>query len=184
MALHRNNDLSKINRMLIFYNLPLNIFWTILAIMPISLFIVFNPPDIKWLIFLSIIFILPVFLTNSFLDKLNFANTTKTYEKMGVLFIQKITQNGDIINKLMRKKFPSYKTLDYNKASIDKLLKQTYSFERYHIMMFVIFGLTFIFALSKGFFGWTIVISLSNLIYNIYPILLQHYIRLKLVPRR
>ena len=180
MTLHSNDDLYKINKILILYNLTLNILWTILAVMPISLFIGFNPPDIKGFVIVLIISILPFFLPNSFLDRIKFGKTTKTYEKMGVLFIQKITQNGDIVNKQIRKKFPGYRTVSYKKSSINNLIRQTFSFEKYHIMMFIIFSLTSIYALSKIHLWWAIIISIINLLYNICPILLQHYIRLKL----
>jgi hypothetical protein len=47
-------------------------------------------------------------------------------------------------------------------------------------MLFVFFALATVYALWKGLAGWAVILSLTNLLYNVYPILLQQYIRVKL----
>jgi hypothetical protein len=47
--------------------------------------------------------------------------------------------------------------------------------------MFVFFILITVYALIKNHFLWAMIISASNLVYNVYPNLLQQYVRLKLI---
>ncbi len=54
-------------------------------------------------------------------------------------------------------------------------------FEKFHFIMFVFFILITLYALVKNHFQWAIIISVTNLLYNIYPNLLQQYVRLKLM---
>jgi len=54
-------------------------------------------------------------------------------------------------------------------------------FEKFHFIMFVFFILITIYALVENHFWWAIIISATNLLYNIYPNLLQQYVRLKLM---
>jgi len=80
----------------------------------------------------------------------------------------------------MKKKFPGYRTINYEGLSINKLLRQTYMFEKFHFIMFAFFVLITAYALVKHHFLWAVIISITNVLYNIYPNLLQQYIRLKL----
>ncbi|MGV8879987.1 MAG: hypothetical protein ACOH2A_13260 [Sphingobacteriaceae bacterium] len=184
MTLKKSDERYNINRLLFSYNLAVNLFWTIAAVFPIAMFIGYYPPDITGSIIILVTSIMAYFLPNALLDKIKCGKTTKSYKNFGVLFLQKFTQNGHYVNKLIKKKFPDYRTLSHSKSSINKLVKQTYSFEKYHMMMFVIFGSIGIYALSRGLLWWALVIFMINLLYNIYPILLQHYIRLKLAAAR
>jgi len=68
----------------------------------------------------------------------------------------------------------------YQRSSINKLLQQTYMFEKFHFIMFVFFSLITLYAMVNKHFWWAVIISITNLFYNIYPNLLQQYIRLKL----
>jgi hypothetical protein len=106
--------------------------------------------------------------------------TPRMYKRLGVGFVNKLAQNGVIVNRLVRKKFPGYKMILYQRSSINKLLQQTYIFEKFHFVMFVFFVLITLYALGKSHFWWAIIIAITNLFYNVYPNLLQQYIRLKL----
>lgn len=95
-------------------------------------------------------------------------------------FINKFTQNGELINRLVRKKFPQYKVLLGDQRSIRKLLAQTYMLEKFHCMMFLLFTLVMIYALMKNYLWWAFFILTTNVVFNIYPVFLQQYIRVKL----
>jgi hypothetical protein len=124
--------------------------------------------------------LVPLVLPNSFFDKIQIGNSSSVYKKLGVSVFNKFSQNGEIINGLIRKKFPEYKAVNLQKPSINGLIQQTYIFEKFHSMMFVFFCLGSGYAIIKGHIGWGIGIFITNLIYNIYPNLLQQYIRVRL----
>lgn len=61
-----------------------------------------------------------------------------------------------------------------------KRIRDTYVYEKFHFLLFVFFTLSMVYALAKGYWGWAAVLGVTNLLYNVYPNLLQQYIRLKL----
>lgn len=156
-----------------------NLVWSILNLAPVSIFCFTLAPLRFFYTFLAISLI-PLFLKNSFLDKIQIGKTTVIYRKLGVHIINKVAQNGVIINTLIRKKFPAHKTVTKAKLSIARLINQTYIFEKFHLILFLFFCLVIVYAAANRhpFWAWTIL--LNNIAYNIYPNFLQQYIRLKL----
>ena len=103
---------------------------------------------------------------------------------MGVGFINRYAQNGAIINGLIKKQFPDFKVVAFKRQSTKQLIHQTYIFEKFHFILFVFFSLVTVYAMVKQYFLWAFVIAPTNIIYNIYPNLLQQYIRVKLKYRK
>jgi hypothetical protein len=161
------------------YNLLLNLFWSVLSFVPLCIFC-FQWVEINFLFVFVGLSLLPAFFTRSALDKLQVSKRKKVFTKLGVPLFQHLTQNGSFVKYLIRKSYPGHRFLRPEKGSIEALLKQTYVFEKFHLMVMVFFCLTTIYALMKGFSGWAVVLTIINLVYNVYPILLQQYIRLKL----
>jgi hypothetical protein len=179
MSSYTERDVAKIKKLLNWYNMIPNVVWSVINLVPISIYC-YNRVDHGLLYIFIALSIIPGFFPNSFYDKIQVGRTPRIYKRLGASFVNKLAQNGAIINRLMRKKFPGYKTIVYQRSSINKLLQQTYMFEKFHFIMFVFFVLITFYALVKRHFWWVIVISVTNLLYNIYPNLLQQYIRLKL----
>ena len=161
------------------YNMIPNLIWSIINLTPVTIFCftIVNPKTVYIFIVISLI---PVFLRNSFIDKLQIGKTTAIYKKLGVPMINKLAQNGEIINALMKRKFPDHKVVRNREKSISGLISQTYLFEKFHLMFFLFFSLIIIYAIVNGNLSWAFIILLTNIGYNIYPNLLQQYIRLKL----
>jgi len=88
----------------------------------------------------------------------------------------------DTVHELKRK-FPEYKVVTNKESSITRLINQTYMFEKFHLILFVFFCLATVYAIVESHVCWTFIISLTNIAYNIYPNLLQQYIRLKLAQK-
>ncbi|MFB9861913.1 glycosyl-4,4'-diaponeurosporenoate acyltransferase CrtO family protein [Rufibacter immobilis] len=128
--------------------------------------------------------LLPLFFPKSIIDTLQIGDSVVIYRKLGVHLVNQVTQNGIIINKLIKKRFPAYKSVAFRPSSIHKLIGQTYALEKFHLALFVFYSLTMVYALVHQQFGWAFIILMTNLIYNVYPNLLQQYIRLKLVVYR
>jgi hypothetical protein len=53
-------------------------------------------------------------------------------------------------------------------------------FEKFHFMMFMFFFFASAYALVHAFFGWALFITFANVAFNVYPMFLQQYIRLRL----
>ena len=180
MVLKNEGDLNKIKRISAWYNMIPNLIWSVLSLAPISIYCFTLLNYQTFYIFLAAS-LLPVFLKNSFLDKLQIGKTLKIYKQLGVPLINKIAQNGVIINNLIKRKFPDHKVVTSKKSSVAGLITRTYIFEKFHLILFLFFSLTIIYAFLKSHWGWACIILLTNIAYNIYPNLLQQYIRLKLI---
>ena len=177
--MHKNKELAKRKRLQNVYNTIPNLLWSVLCLVPVTMFC-YQFIQVEWFWIFLITSILFLFLPNTFFDKIQLANTTTVYKKLRVPIVNKFVQNGDIINRRIRKKIPNFKTVMLNKLSAKKLLQQTYIFEKFHFMLFVFFSLTTLYALFNQYIKWTIILLLTNLFYNVYPNLLQQYIRVKL----
>jgi hypothetical protein len=161
------------------YNMIPNLFWSAINLAPISVYCyTLLQPKLFWIFLGTSLFAL--FLPNKMLDRLRIGRTRRIYKRLGVHWVNKITQNGELINKWVRKKYPDHKAVTPDRASISKLISQSYLFEKFHLIVFLFFGFTNIHALVKGHWGWAVVILLTNIAYNVYPNLLQQYMRMRL----
>jgi hypothetical protein len=179
MSNYTSQDLARVKRLLNWYNMIPNVVWSVINLVPIAIYC-YNLVDPRSLYIFIAVSIIPGFFPNSFYDRIQIAGTTRIYKKLGVNFINKVAQNGAIINRLIKKKFPGHKMIIHDRSSINELLKQTYLFEKFHFIMFVFFILVTVYALVRNHFYWALIILVTNVLYNIYPNLLQQYIRLKL----
>ncbi|MDR6846326.1 hypothetical protein [Flavobacterium granuli] len=180
MAARDMESLAKVKKTLAWYNMIANLIWSILNLGPIA-FYCFRFVSYQTLCVFLTISLIPIFLKKSFIDKLQMGKTIGIYKKLRVHLINKFTQNGAIINNLIKRKFPDHKIVTPKKTSIAGLISQSYMFEKFHLILFFFFSLTIIFALLQGQLLWAIIMVLTNIVYNIYPILLQQYIRLRLI---
>jgi hypothetical protein len=179
MAIKNEKDPNRVKKVLGWYNIIPNLIWSILNLTPISIYL-FNLPEHKTFYIFLAASLIPLFFKKSFVDKLQIGKTVRFYERFGVHLVNHFTQNGVMINKLVKRKFPGHKIVSNRKSSISALINQTYLFERFHLIFFLFFSFTIVYAFSKGQLKWACIILLANIVYNIYPNLLQQYIRLKL----
>ena len=179
IQMENDNDIAKMKRAVAWYNMIPSMIWSIINLVPISIFC-YQQINPRLLYSLLAISLLTAFLPKSFFHKLQIGKTMKVYKRIGVNLISRVTQNGEIINRFIRKRFPHYKVVSSGKHSVNRLLQQTYMFEKFHFILFLFFTLVTIYALVKGFYGWTLILLITNIIYNVYPCFLQQYIRLRL----
>ena len=162
-----------------FYNMTVNVVWSVICLFPVSIFC-YTLMDRKWFYTFLGISVLAYFLPKSFFRKIHVGKTVKFYRMAGVSFFKKFTQNGDIVNKRIKRKYPDYKVVTANKISIRKFVAQSDMFEQFHFVLFLFFIFAILYALVNLYFAWAVIISATNIIYNIYPILLQQYLRIRL----
>lgn len=169
----------KIRNLVAGYNMIVNLFWSVVNLVPISIFCYRYLSMRIFIIFLVVSF-LPLVLPNALFDKMQLGKTTSFYKSIGVNFINQFAQNGEIINRLVRRRYPNYKMVSGSRRSIRRLVSQTYMFEKFHFMMFLFFMFVTIYAALKHYWWWVLVIFVTNVIYNVYPNFLQQYIRVRL----
>ena len=177
--LNVNKERVKIRNLVAWYNMIANLFWSALNLVPVSVFC-YRYINLKLLFTFLIISLLSMLLPKSFFDSIQLGKTTSVYKKIGIGFVNQFAQNGELINKLIRKKYPRYKVVSENKRSVNKLLQQTYMFEKFHFILFSFFAFIIVYALIKRYWWWASIVFVNNLIYNIYPNFLQQYIRVRL----
>ncbi|NEU10085.1 hypothetical protein GZH53_17295 [Flavihumibacter sp. R14] len=160
------------------YNQILNAFWTVLAFIPVLRYWInyYSGPDLFWILGVSMV---PLFLPASWFDYLQFSRKRSFYESIGIRKMQAFTQDGYLVNQLIRRTKPGYRTVrsrrDYNSLRSRMLV-----YEKFHWACFDFFLLTFCLALREHEYGLAAFILLANLFYNLVPVLIQQYIRVRM----
>jgi hypothetical protein len=173
-----NTDYKRIQRTAVLYNQLINFFWSVLAFVPVVYFCYLYLPLRLLYIFLGIS-CLVIFLPTALLNKIQLSQSTNIYKKIGIRFIKKYTQDGDWVNRFIKNQHPEYKYVE-NKQAIRKLIGKSYMQEKFHYMVLVFFICIMIYAFACGLIGWAVFISIANIIYNLYPIFLQQYNRIRI----
>ncbi len=159
-------------------NQLLNLFWTILCFMPVLWYWTITGAD-KWLYLFIVVSIITALLPANFLRLLQLSNNTRFYEQIGIKTIRRFVQNGDLINRFSTKKSTQYSTFK-NKQQVKNYLKTIAMYERYHLICFVFFLLTAFHSLCNHNFKMASIITAGNIVYNICPVLLQQYNKIKI----
>ena len=163
------------------YNALPNLLWSVLAFVPLYI-CCYTLLDRSLLLIFLVGSLFTIFLPQAFFRYIQLGESPAIYKKAGVPFVGRFTQNGQIINGLLRKRFPRHRVVSGSKESADRLFRQTFMYEKFHFMLFTFFSLVLLYALAEGYMGWALLLLLINILYNVYPCLLQQYIRLRLRP--
>ncbi|PLK43076.1 hypothetical protein C0V77_16975 [Emticicia sp. TH156] len=177
-ALQMKNRQNKSPKALVIYNQLINFFWSTLAFTPVIYFCIQHLPlnVLYWFLLISCAVI---FVPTSWLARIRLSKSQHLYRKIGVRFIKKYTQDGDLVNNIVKNSHPEYRYIE-SKQSFKKVLAKSAINEKFHYLVFVFFLCLGIYAFFKGLIAWGIFISLANVAYNIYPIFLQQYNRIRI----
>ena len=104
---------------------------------------------------------------------------TRLYEAIGIRVFRRFATNGDLINRWGRRVDPGYRAVR-GRESARRWMDQTRSGERSHLVLLLVGVLTAAWAVSIGWIGWAIGLSAGNVLFNLYPILLQRYNRCRI----
>lgn len=155
-----------------------NLFWSLLNLTPAVYYFYLYLP-LTWLWSIVPAFLLPYLLPVSLLDRLSASNSRHWYQRLGVHLVLEYVQQGRRINRIIRKRYPNYRIV-YDKTTISRKINETYVFERFHLGLLLDFLLLSGHALVKEHWLGAVILLLCNFLYNVYPILLQQYVRLRL----
>lgn len=163
-------------------NLFINLFWTILSFMVIGWYwgLHFAENRSHWVLTTSIVLsMLVFFLPSKWLSTLTLSKHRKTYEKLGLKFFRHFIQDGTLVNRHLRKHRKDFGVIR-NRDHALSYLRTIAMQERYHYCCLVLFTSTSLCAIITGrpFLG--LLLFMSNMLYNVYPILLQQYNRLRI----
>jgi hypothetical protein len=170
---------AKINKKIERINLLLNLVWSFIFLFPLVIFC-YNKMDRNWFIVSLSISVAAGFLPTSFLNAMQVSKSRKFYRGTGIEFFNRFIQNGTLLNRFIKNRFPEYKRFNTREEAFKKLFYQSYMFEKFHVILFIFFAGAMFFAILNGAFIWAAYFLFANILYNIYPILLQQYIRLRL----
>lgn len=178
----RNNKKAKqadVKRALHLYNSAANFFWSALSLVPMVIFC-YSFATLNLLFFFGIASMMTLFLPNAFFQRMQLSTSSIFYKNLGVGAVNKFSQNGAFIHRLLQRRFPEHKLSISRSSFVRSLEQQSRMYERFHFAMAVFFGELVALALWRQLFWWAAALTLINIAYNVYPILLQQYIRLKL----
>ena len=100
----------------------------------------------------------------------------RLYEAVGVPLFRRFATNGDLVNRWARRGDPGYRFVR-GRAGVRALLAGTREGERSHLVLLVVGLVTALYAARIGWHGWATWLSVGNLVFNAYPVLLQRYNR-------
>ena len=158
-------------------NFILNLWWTIVCFAPLLVFWFLHYQQTLFLgqLLLSGLFL---FLPESAWVRLQISNDKEVYERLGVRAIQAVTQNGKLINHLAGTDGKPRRTIR-RRSDLVRLRRQIVMYERYHLFCLVFFFSTMATAVVQSRIGLAALILISNLLYNVYPLLIQQYNRIR-----
>lgn len=160
------------------YNQAINLFWTALSFIPIFLLWYGN---YNWVSFSAalLISLVPFFLPVRFFIFLQISKDRKMFEFLGIKFFQAFAQNGRIVNKILRKQ-----NSNFNDSKIRETARRPESqiviYEQYYLSCFLFFIISLVYAILKNEILLAILLCAANLIYNIIPLLIQQYNKIRI----
>jgi hypothetical protein len=163
---------------LAWYNAVPNLLWSALSLGPLTVFC-YQHVARPWLWGFVGAGLLVYAVPAAWLRRLQLSARPAVYRKLGVPLVSYITQHGALVNSLLRRQYPQYRHLP-SRAAVANLVRGTYHYERFHWAMLLFFLLVSGYAVGQREVGWAVVLSLLNTGYNLYPIWLQQYLRVRL----
>jgi hypothetical protein len=103
----------------------------------------------------------------------------KFYPRLGIRWFRYFAPDGEFINQRLRRIDPSYQVV-YNRAALRSHIQGTYSNERWHSAFFLSGLFTQIFAVMTGQYIWAVWLTITNIAFNLYPVMHQRYKRARL----
>jgi hypothetical protein len=105
-----------------------------------------------------------------------FERSGRIYEMAGVKALRALVSNGDLVNRIVRRRFPGYRVHAFA-ARVDRVLVEGQTNERSHLICFAAGVVTAAYAWRIGWIDWAAWLALTNVAANLYPALVQRYTR-------
>lgn len=161
-----------------FYNVVPSVLWSVLAFGPVVLYCYRHVAQPVLWAFVGVS-LLSYTWPAAWLWHLQLSRHAALYRRLRVPLLGRFAQQGALVNGLLRRRYPTYRVLPGRQA-VARLLRTTYQQERFHwagLLFFILLGLH---AGWAGHWRWAGGLALANIGYNLYPIWLQQYLRVRL----
>lgn len=130
----------------------------------------------KWALGSSL---LMFFLPNKVYEYIQLSNSKKFFRVLGIPCFQRYTQQGRFAQKIINY-INGNTTKSPKPPNVSQMKSRIRNFESFHYVCFIFFTLTFVYALYHGELFFSLTIFIANVLYNIIPILIQQYNRIRL----
>ncbi|MBJ6107899.1 hypothetical protein JAO73_02670 [Hymenobacter sp. BT523] len=90
--------------------------------------------------------------------------------------------DGGLVNRFIRRRYPAYRHVR-SRAGLAALVRGAYHQERLHLVLLLFYGFASGYAAVQGQAGWCGLFIFTNVGYNLYPMWLQQYLRLRVAPK-
>lgn len=155
-----------------------NVFWSALSLGPLAVYC-YQFMARPWLYGGLAACLLAYAVPTAWFGYWQLSRTPGRYRRLGVAAVNRVTQNGALVHGLIRRWHPHYRQVP-SRAALAGLVRTTYQQERFHVALFLFFLLVSGYAVGHGQLGWAGLLALTNVGYNLYPVWLQQYIRVRL----
>ncbi len=155
-----------------------SVLWSLLGFIPVSVFC-YQFMERRCLYIFIGLALLVYAIPTSLLRRLQPSSEPVFYRRLGVRWANSVTQDGALVNRFIRRKDSRYRRLR-SRADALALIRTTYMNERFHWAALLFFLLSSLYAAIDRRFGWALLLFVINVFYNLYPIWLQQYMRIRL----
>ena len=155
------------------YNLIINLFWTTVCCVPVvSLWYLYYHPAI---LYVSLaVSLLPILVPAKYFSILQVSRSRRFYESLSIKSLQSLTQDGKLVSTLAKT------TNQHTRAAHKNYKSKIAMYEKFHMFCLAFFLASFVYAIYQQAFLISLLIFMSNIIYNVIPILIQQYNKLRL----
>ncbi|TYZ08933.1 hypothetical protein FY528_12015 [Hymenobacter lutimineralis] len=160
------------------YNAVPSVLWSALSLGPLSVFCYQHLPR-PWLYGLLALSLLAYAVPKAWFSWWQLSRAPAAYRRLGVPLVNRLAQHGSVVNGLLRRRYPGYRRVSTGQSAA-AVRAGSYHMERFHVAAGVFFLLVSVYAAVQGYGGWAAGLTLLNVSYNLYPIWLQQYLRLRL----
>lgn len=119
---------------------------------------------------------MPLLLPPAYYQPRRFEQRGTFYHVFGVPTFRRLATNGDVINRVIRRHAPTYRVVR-SAADLVAYRAGTCAGEKWHLVLLLIGTFTAVYAARIGWFTTALFLATTNIVFNLYPILLQRYTR-------
>jgi hypothetical protein len=131
-----------------------------------------------WLYAFIVISLIPAMLPQKYIISFQLSSSTQFYKRIGVKFILRFVQDGILAKQLTHNNNPEDRKIK-SLEQAGKYLSTIMMYERFHLTCFAFFVITSIHSALTHQYWMAALIFLVNIIYNVCPLLLQQYNKLR-----
>lgn len=136
-------------------------------------------PSLGWFVAGLAVCFTPCALPMAYFKGWEGEHRARVFEAFGIRTFKRFATNGDLVNRWARRKDARHRVVR-DEASARAWAHAARGAERNHLVFFLMGLLTTVYALRIGWHGWALALTASNVVFNVYPVLLQRYNRLRI----